>query len=417
MAKGSKKFVLVVLDGAADRPSKELQDRTPFEVAFKPNLDWFAENGKTGAHIPIKKGVAPESDSALMAILGYDPEKYFTGRGPLEAYGAGIPLKIGDLAVRANFATVKDGKLVDRRVGRTLTNTEAAMLTKSINKNVRLRFPFIFKHTIEHRGVLVVKGSFSDNVTNTDPGYTKMGRIAVAVKGKNVVTQSKALDDEEITQITANLLNNFTDQSYRVLKKHPLNISREANGLPPANILLLRDAGVELPDLPKKSGKWLAFSIMPLEIALAKLSGMQAIKYPHPEMSTANVYKNLYHNLRVYLDFVKKKLDEKWDEFDSFYIHIKETDIPGHDGMPVHKKKMLEMIDEILFSFLKKKNPKLLVTSDHATPSDLKRHSADLVPFLIYGSGKDKVKRFDEKSCAKGGFGKKYAKELMNLAQ
>jgi len=416
MVKGKKKFVFVVLDGAADRSCKELNNHSPFQISFKPNLDWFAEKGKCGLHYPIKKGIAPESDSAVMALLGYDPEEHFTGRGPLEAYGSGVPFKRGDLALRANFTTVKKGKLVDRRVGRTLTTSEAEILTRAINKKVKLGFPFIFKHTIEHRGVLVVKGSFSDNITNVDPAYRRHGKYAVAVKEHGKLNLAKPMDDDEVTQLSANIVNNFTEQSNRILSKHPLNLSRIKNGMLPANIIVTRNAGIELPDLRKKNEKWLAPLSMPLEIALAKLSGMTVIKFHYPDMISANPYQNVYYALKNYLQMVKKVLIKEWNNYECFYIHIKETDIPGHDGQALHKKKMIEMIDEMLFSFLRKRNIKLCVTSDHTTPCSMKMHSSDPVPFLVYGNGKDTVKTFDEKSCKNGGFKTIFAKDLLKKA-
>ncbi|MFC1686187.1 alkaline phosphatase family protein [Nanoarchaeota archaeon] len=416
MAKGKKKFVFVVLDGAADRPCKDLQNKTPFQISFKPNLDWFTENGKCGVHYPIKKGIAPESDSAVMALLGYDPEQYFTGRGPLEAMGAGIPLKRGDLALRANFTTVKKGKLLDRRVGRTLTTAEAEVLSKTLNKKVKLGFPFIFKHTIEHRGVLVVRGGFSANITNVDPAYKRHGKYAVAVKEYGKINLSKPMDDDEVTQLSANLVNNFTEQSHKLLSKHSLNLSRIRNGLLPANIIVTRNAGVELPDLPKRREKWIAPLSMPLEIALANLAGMNVKKFAYPEMISPNPYKNIYYALKNYLQFTKKVMTKEWNNCECFYIHVKETDVPGHDGQGLHKKKMIEMIDEMLFGFLRKKNVTLCVTSDHTTPSSLKAHSADPVPFMIYGADKDGIKTFDEKNCAKGKFKTIFAKDLLKLA-
>lgn len=414
--RGSKKLVFVVLDGAADRECKDLNGKTPFEIAFKPNLDYFAKNGKTGLLYPIKKGIAPESDSAVMALLGYDPFKYFTGRGPLEAYGFGIPFKRGDLAVRTNFATVKNRKIVDRRVNRSLTTAEAEILAKEINKKVRLGFPFIFKPTIHHRGVLVIRGSFSENITNTDPGYEKKGRFGVAVKGRNQMQNSRALDDDEVTHMSANIINNFVEQSNRILSKHPLNMQRIKKGLLPANIILTRDAGIELPAVPKKEGRWLAILSMPLEIGIARLSGMHIAKMQYPELKSANVYANLYHALKLYLDFARREIEHNWDNFSCFYVHVKETDVAGHDGIGLHKKKMIEIIDEILFKYLRRKNAKICVTSDHSTPCKMRMHSSDPVPFLVYGKGKDHTKQFDEKSCRKGSLGKIQGKDLLKAA-
>jgi 2,3-bisphosphoglycerate-independent phosphoglycerate mutase len=415
MAKG-KKFILVTLDGAADRPCKELQDKTPYDVAFTPNIDFLASNGKCGMMVPVKEGIAPESDVAITAILGYDPYHFFTGRGPLEALGAGIDLKPGDLALRTNFATLGTGsKIIDRRVGRTLTTKEAFALAQTINKKIKLRFPFIFKPTVQHRGVLVIKGSFSDNITNTDPGYEKKGSFAVAAR-KTEFENAKPLDEEDETLLSASLVNSFISQSSSILKKHPVNLARLDNGQMPANIILTRDAGTELPELPKKKEKWLAVLSMPLEIGIAKLAGMTVMKCPYPEMKTPNVYDNLYLALKMYIDCVKQYLKANWKNYDCFWIHVKETDVPGHDGLALQKKKMIEIVDERLFSFLKNLDARICVTSDHTTPCSLKRHSDDPVPFFIYGIGKDrKINKFSERECKKGSLKKIYGKDLLNL--
>jgi 2,3-bisphosphoglycerate-independent phosphoglycerate mutase len=415
MAKGEK-FILVTLDGAADRPSKELQNKTPYDIAFTPNLDFLASNGKTGMMQSVKEGIAPESDVAITAILGYDPYHFFTGRGPLEAYGAGIDLNPGDLALRTNFATLGTGKkIIDRRVGRTLTTKEAFELAAAVNRKIKLRFPFIFKPTIQHRGVLVIKGSFSDNITNTDPGYEKKGSFAVAAR-KTDFENSKPLDEEEETLLSANIVNSFISQSISLLKRHPVNLERLNKGFLPANIILTRDAGTELPDLPKKKEKWLAILSMPLEIGLAKLAGMETLKCPYPEMKTENVYDNLYNALKKYIDFAKSEIKANFKNYDCFWIHIKETDVPGHDGLALQKKKMIEIVDERLFSFLRTLDAKICVTSDHSTPCVLKRHSDDPVPVLIYGMGKDrKVQKFSENECKKGSLKKIYGKDLLNL--
>ncbi len=397
------KLVFVILDGAADKRCNELQDKTPYETAFKPNLDFFAEQGKVGLIYPVKKGIAPESDVATLALLGYDPYKWFIGRGSLEAFGAGIPLKPGDLALRTNFATIRDNKIIDRRVGRTLTTYSANVLAKYINKKVKLGFPFIFKPTIQHRGVLVINGSFSDNITNTDPAYEQRS-VSIKQKAEESIQSSKPLDDDEISNLSANLVNRFVEQS-RTLKNEKVNIERLKKGLLPANVILTRDAGTDLPKLPKLDGKWLAIVGMPLEIGIAKLAGMKVAEFKYPEMTSHNVYDHLFVSLKKNIDFAKKTLEENLNKFDNFYIHIKETDVPGHDGLALQKKKMLEIIDERLFGFLRKLDVKICVTSDHATPCCLKNHSSDPVPAVIYGYGKDKVDKFDEVSAKAGELG------------
>jgi len=416
MNKLRDKLVFVILDGASDRKCKELQDRTPYETAFKPNLDWFAEHGKNGLILPIKKGVAPESDAAVLALFGIDPYEKHIGRGSLEAYGAGVPLTTGDLALRANFATIRERRIIDRRVGRTLTTKEANILGNVINKKVKIGFPFIFKPTIQHRGVLVIKGSFSDNITNTDPAYEQRS-VAIRAKSQNVLQSSKPMDDDEVSNLSANLVNSFVDQSHRLLRNQSINIDRLKRGLLPANAVITRDAGTELPALPKLDGKWLAILGMPLEIGIAKLFSMQVAEFKYPEMISPDVYHHLYISLKQYLDYVRKTLEININKFDKFYIHIKETDVPGHDGLALHKKKMIEIVDERLFSFLRKLNVKVCITSDHSTPCSIKNHSSDPVPAVIYGNGKDKVGKFDEISAKAGELGTIRGVELMKILE
>lgn len=166
------KGVFVILDGVADEPCSQLGDKTPLEAARTPNLDELANKSRMDYCFTVKEGVVPESSSAIVSLLGYDPN--FVPRGPLEARGIGIKLKNGDLALRCNFATLDNMsnlKLIDRRVGRTLTTEEARILAKAINENVKLPFKFEFYPSIQHRGVLVIRGGFSDNISNADPGY------------------------------------------------------------------------------------------------------------------------------------------------------------------------------------------------------------------------------------------------------
>lgn len=410
------KTVLIILDGIADLPCKELKGKTPLEVAKTPNLDFLAKNGKTGYMYPVKESIAPESDVAVTSILGYDPYKYFIGRGQLEAFGAGIKTSPGDLALRTNFATVKDNIVVERRAGRTLATREAQILAKTINKKVKLRYPFIFKPTIQHRGVLVIRGGFSDNISNIDPAYERYGSFGVAHKTSNKLKVCKPMDDEETTRLSANLVNIFFEQSKKILKDHPVNKKRKQEKLLPANAILLRGAGTSLPYLPKKQRRWAAIVAMPLEMGLTKLAGMNILSFKYPKMKTKNVYENLYYGLAIRVRIVRKYLKKYFNKYDAFYIHFKETDVPGHDGLPLEKKKMLEFLDKGIFSFIKDlKDTLIVVTADHSTPCKLKAHSADPVPLLIYGKGKDKVEKFSEKACMKGSIGKIYGKNLLKL--
>ncbi len=404
------KGIFVVIDGMADLPCKQLNHQTPLQAAETPNLDFFASHGMLGYGYAVNEELAPESDVATLALLG---NHHVSVRGVFEALGAGLKLERGDLALRANFATIsslEDKTIVDRRAGRNLTTREAKILADAINKKVKLPCKFEFHTTIQHRGVLVLRGGFSDNITDTDPSFHAKGKIM----SYNKLKQSEALDEDELSEYTANIVNDFVEQSYHILNDHPVNIERRKKGLLPANIILTRGAGIELPKLRQYKG-WAALVYMPLEIGIAKASGMDTFVYKYAELSHFDVYRNLYVNLQRAAKFSVKMISRLAKRYDYFYVHFKETDVPGHDNKPHDKKQMLELIDKIFFSAMRKlcKNAKLLVTADHATPCAKKTHTSDPVPVLFYdGKHHDETSHFTEQDALRGSLGKIYGKEL-----
>lgn len=405
--------IFVILDGAAGR-TDEIDNKSCYEAASLPNLDYFAKQGKCGLSYTVGKGIAPESDVAVVSLLGYDAYKHFTGRGPLEAYGAGVNLPQDFVAFRTNFATVYGNTIVDRRVGRTLTTKESKKLEKVINSKVKLPCNFVYKSTVGHRGVLVLYGKLGSDLTNADPAYEIKGKFGVAKsKGKMELQDVKALNKK--SQKTALIVNDFIRQSFKVLSNNKLNLERKSRKLLPANIILPRDAGNRLPKFsPKKS--WAAIVSMPLEKGIAELCGMHVYSFKYPEYKSGNIYSYLEKGLKKTIKSSKFYLKKHWGKYDNFYVHFKETDIPGHDGNPQEKIKMLELIDKHFFSWLRKRsNFRLLVVSDHATPTTLRSHSSDPVPFLLYGNGKDKVSSFSEKACSKGSLGIKIGNSLIKL--
>lgn len=406
--------IFVILDGIGDRPCKIFDGKTPLEAAKTKNLDYFSEQGNFGYVYTVSETIAPESDEAILALLGYDPYKYYYGRGPLEAYGAGMDFKDGWVALRTNFSTVENSRLIDRRVGRTLTTKEALELANLINDKIKLDVPFEFKATVGHRGVLILKDKLSSNISNVDPAYKKVGRFGVAVsQSNNNLQECRALDPNKNTKLTANLVNDFVKQSNHVLKDCEINKKRRKKYLLEANVVVPRDAGDVLPELPQKNG-WGAVVSMPLEIGITKLAGMNVLRFQYPEMKSHDVYDHLF-------DGLKKTIDEcinvlKDGRFDKYFIHFKETDIPGHDNKPKEKKKMIELIDKKFFKFLRKSvdDLELAITGDHASPCELKSHSADPVPLLHFGKGKnDDVTRFTEKLSLNGHYGKLLGKNVL----
>jgi 2,3-bisphosphoglycerate-independent phosphoglycerate mutase len=406
------KGVLVIIDGMGDLPNRQLGDKTPLEAANMPNVDFLAARGELGYMYSVKPGFIPESDEAIVSIFGN--ELISSTRGQLEARGTDIKLVRGDLALRVNFATIesfKSGNIIDRRAGRTLTTGEAETLAKALNNGIKLARPFIFKATVGHRSVLVFKGGFSDNISGNDSIYMQ-GKTKISDK----ISPCKALDDEENSQYTANIVNEFLEKAFEILDKHPVNENRRRKGLLPANFLLVRGAGIECPKL-KPYKKWVSAAYMPLEIGFSKVCGMKTHSFGYPKLKGIDVYSNLWDGLKKACKFSIWILKRNKRNFDYAYIHIKETDIPGHDNKPVEKKEMLEYIDRTLFNFLRKfappNNINVVITADHSTPCANKAHSADPVPVLFYNHSIPKEKKFNESEARKGNLGRINGQEIL----
>ncbi|MCM8778508.1 MAG: alkaline phosphatase family protein [Candidatus Omnitrophica bacterium] len=402
-----KKIIYIVLDGLGDRPHPNFGNKTPLEAAIIPHLNYLAENGQVGLVYTVGKNIAPESDVAVISILGYDAHKYYTGRGPLECFAEGLEVKEGDLAYRVNFATLgKNKEIIDRRVGRNLTTREASLLAREINEKVKLTdAEFIFKNTIGHRGVLLIKskrGKLSHRVTNTDPAYGKEGVFGVAKeKFENFMEKCFPEDNSSEAKLSADLTNEFMEKSQKVLGESEVNKKRIKEGKLPANVILTRDAGDRLPSFPSLGEKFGVnfgcFVEMPVEKGIALLTGMEVIDLPS---LTGDFEKDYSRRVKKALEAVKK--------YTGLYIHLKGPDEPAHDGNFLKKKEVIEAIDKFFFGnilpHIDLNNYIIAVTSDHSTPCILKAHSADPVPLLVCGGNieKDSVKSFSEKQASLG---------------
>ncbi|MFH0791176.1 MAG: alkaline phosphatase family protein [Candidatus Omnitrophota bacterium] len=419
-----KKILYIILDGLGDLPLKELKNKTPLEAAFTPNLDRLAQKGKTGLIYPVGKDIAPESDIAVISLLGYDAHKYYTGRGPLESFAEGLVIHDGNVAFRVNFATVlEDGKTIkDRRVGRNLTTEEATNLAREINSKVTLSTAtFEFKNTIGHRGVLVIRGmhnKLSGWITNTDPAYDREGVFGVAKeKFESFVAEAVPMPGYENSpeaKEAAILLNEFTEKSHKVLNESLTNKKRVSENKLPANIILSRDAGDHLPQFPQINSlynlKFGSFVEMPVERGIALLTGMEIIDVPS---ATGHLDVDYPVWAKIALDSLKK--------YDGIYVHIKGPDEPAHDGDFRKKKDIIEAIDKYFFTHLLAeldiKDTILAVTADHSTVCAIKAHSSDPVPLLISGGNiePDGSLSFSEKAAKLGSLGQSKGERLLPL--
>ena len=407
-----KKLLYVAIDGMGDLPIKFLGGKTPLEAAETRNMDAIAQNGQTGLMYSVKQGVAPESDVAVISLLGYDPFKYSTGRGVIEAAGVGLNMKDGDLALRCNFATLGENKqIIDRRVGRSLSTEEAKELGIVVNEQVKLEsYPatFEFKPTLGHRAVLLIRSKakpLSSAITNSDPAYIIVNGIGVAKTDVEMVLKTSEPDDQtEAAKVSAGLVNEFIEKSHALWENHPINLRRAATGKLKANVVLTRDAGHLLPkffNINQQYGvNFACLADMHAESGIAKLAGMESSLLPPPS-----------GNLQFDCEVRVKALLDALPTHDCFYIHLKGPDEPGHDGNCQLKTQIISGIDKYFFGPLLKevslKDTVICITSDHATPCGLKVHSDTPVPVLISGNslGKGVGVKFCEREAAKGSLG------------
>jgi len=402
------RIVYVLLDGIGDLPHSSLNDLTPLEAAYTPNLDALARDGAMGRVISVGKGIAPQSDIAVFNMLGYSfKDGSYVGRGVIESIGCNIDFRDGDLALRGNFATVDDSlKIVDRRAGRVISPEEAKAVCKTLRDNIKFSdkdASVALEPTVAHRVVIRLRHAkmrLSDKITNTDPAYDKVDGMGIAKStiGDMYVQKSEAQEDSEQARVAARMLNEFTEQVVHLLRDHPVNKARVASGKRPMNCILARDSGNRYPavePINKKHGIEVGCIVdMPVEIGISKVLNMKMFKG-----GDINDYEE------------KAKVAAKsLDKVNAVYVHIKGPDEYGHDGDARGKKKNIEDIDRRFFGTLMqelKKDTAIVVSGDHSTPCIKKGHSDDPVPLLVSGSmiKQDGSARFTENYAKRGRLG------------
>lgn len=392
------KILMVICDGMADRPQDELDGRTPLEDASTSTMNKLANDGQCGLMNPIGIGIVPGSDTAHLSLLGYDPYEYYCGRGTLEAAGLGIYMKPGDVAFRCNFATSDENlTILDRRAGRIASGTDD--LAEAINGLEIDGVKIIFREAVEHRSVMVLRGpGLSSKVTETDPHHE--GQIA----WKSTATEPEG-------EKTARILNKFTKLSFNILDKHPINQARKAEGLKPANIILARGPG-GVPDIPNfmENHGLKAEAIVGITLVkgLCRILGMEV-----PEIDGAT------GGADTDLDAKMKATIEALSDNDFVLLHIKGTDVFGHDGDAIGKRDFIQKVDDELGNLIANLGDDVLIaiTADHSTPVSVMDHASDPVPLLIHGKGlrSDMVENFSELEVSIGALNIIDGQELMLL--
>ncbi|MFZ6017625.1 MAG: 2,3-bisphosphoglycerate-independent phosphoglycerate mutase [Nitrospirota bacterium] len=380
--KNNTKILLIILDGLGGLP---VNGKTELDIANKPNLDALAIQSACGLHIPVAMGVTPGSGPGHLSLFGYDPIQWQIGRGVLEALGLEVELKKTDVAMRANYATIEDGIIKDRRAGRIPTD-ENRKITERLQEKIRKidDVEIIFAPGMEHRFAIVLRfpeplPQGSASIKDTDP-------------------QKEGKPPLNITPETPH-----AERVARIVKKLISSISEAIKNDPKANFILLRGFS-QVPDIPHFEETYglrsLCIATYPMYRGLARLIGMDA--------------PAIKGDVKEEIDFLKKN----YNDYDFFFLHVKEIDSYGEDGNFKGKASKIEEFDKLLPEILGLNPDVLAITGDHSTPSLLKSHSWHPVPLLLrspYVLG-GTCKAFTERECIKGELGIFPTVNLMPLA-
>ena len=400
-----RKYIFIICDGLGDLPIPELGNKTPLEAAQTPNLDRLASCGETGLMYVLGKGVRPNSDDAHWVLFGYNPNDC-PKRGPIEAAGVGIKLQEGDIAIRANLATVdEDLKVIDRRAGRIENNSD---FIRDLDGTEIEGVKFILKPGTGYRAALVMRGEgLSDKISNSDVHYVTEDNIVKHWEGLSV-NVIKPLDDSPQAKFTAEILQKFLEIAHQKLDQNPLNKKREEQGQLKANYLLTRGPGYfkKLATFREKYNlSSCCIAGAGLYKGLGVLMGMDLIDVP-------GATGMLDTNVEAKIQAAKEEISK----YDFVFVHIKPTDIFGENGDFLGKKDFIEKIDRAIDS-LEDTGATICVTADHATPCATKDHSADPVPVLIFkpGGTNGQAVKFGENESAKGSLGIIEGKDLLKI--
>lgn len=386
----------------ADEPIQALGNKTPLQAAHKPYIDLLAAKGKSGLLDTIPAGFKPGSEIANLSVLGYNVPLVFEGRGSLEAASMDVDIAPGEMAMRCNVICIEDGKIKNHSAGHISTEEAAELidfLQKELGDNIASFYP-----GVSYRHLLKIKGG-NKNLDCTAP------HDVIGTPFEDVLIKATTPDAEE----TAKYLNNLILKSQELLKDHPINKKRIAEGKDPANSIWPWSPGYrpKMQTLQElygiKSGS--VISAVDLIMGIGKYAGLKLI---HVEGATGLYDTNYEGKAQAAIDALKN------DDF--VYLHIEASDEAGHEGDYELKKKTIEYLDSRVVKTIYEATKDwdepitIAILPDHPTPCHLRTHTNKPVPFLIYRSNAeaDKVQVYDEFESAKGDFGVLVGHEFMD---
>ena len=386
------KYLVMLCDGMADEPYEKLNNKTPMELAKKPTMDYLASKGEVGMVKTVAEGLKPGSDVANLSVLGYEPAVYYTGRSPLEAASIGIDLKESDVTLRTNLVTLSDEEKYEDKTmvdycADDISSEEAKILIEFVEEKLGDEI-FRFYPGVSYRHCLVWANGDKDNVSFTPPHDITGQPI------KSHIPTGSAVQP----------LYDLMKKSYELLKDHPVNKARIERGKKPANSIWLWGEGTKpiLDSFKKKFGKnGSMISAVDLLKGIAICAEMNSVDV---EGATGYLDTNFEGKAQAAIDEFKKGQD-------FVYIHVEAPDECGHRGEYENKVKAIELIDEKILTpvtnFLKDFDDfAVLVCPDHPTPLNIKTHSSNPVPYVIYDSKNEKesgVNSFTENNARETG--------------
>lgn len=367
------KYIVVLGDGMADEPIQSIGDKTPLEYANTPMMNELALKSELGLSYTIPEGMSPGSDTANLAVMGYNPKVYYTGRSPLEALSIGVDLKDTDVAIRCNIVTVSDDdlpyekKTIIDHSSSEISTEDAAILIKAVQEKLQNEV-FSYYVGTSYRHLLIYDHG---QVVSLTPPHDILGKVI-----------------EEYLP-TEKLLYDMMKLSYDILNQHPLNVERAKKGLNKANSIWFWGAGTKpaLTSFEEKTGrKGIMISAVDLLKGIAVGAGMKVIEV---EGADGTLHTNYEGKAMAAVNALVH------EDFDFAYIHVEAPDEMGHQGNLSNKLKAIEFLDQRVIRVVKEEMDKsgvdyrMLIMPDHPTPIHLRTHTSDPVPYLLYDSTKE----------------------------
>ena len=408
------KHIIILGDGMADHPVERLGGQTLLQYARTPYMDMLAKNGRTGRLITIPEGFQPGSEVANTAILGYDLNKVYEGRGPLEAASIGYDMTPDDMAMRCNIITLADGKIKNHHGGH-LTTEESDVLIKYLdeklgNKDIK------FITGIQYRHLLIIRNGNKHIVCAPPHDHPEEDWRPLLVKPEPG-WENRHDGNRMTAQQTADLINSLILKSQELLDQHPFNKTRTEQSKDMANSIWPWSGGYRpkmntLQQMYPQIKEGDVISAVDLIRGIGKYAGLNRVMV---EGMTGLADTNYENKAQAAIDMLRKH--------DFVYLHIEASDEAGHDGELALKLKTIENLDSRIVrpiyeevSTWKDEPVCIAILPDHPTPVELRTHVDEPVPFIIWYPGitPDSVETYDEVSCVSGSYGMLRLEEFMN---